>query len=256
MSKPPFKKATVTKTETISANMQRITLQADGFADFPEHCEGSYFKFLFDAQGSTDLSQLAEGENPVMRTYTIAKFSKEESTIDVDLVRHEVTDLCCGFTARWAMNCVVGDNIYIRGPGTLLDIKSDTDWFFTVADMTALPGLSAKIRLLPSDAKGYAVIKVIEADDIRAIEAPENIEIIWLLEDESLPDKVKSLPWLSGSVSVWVACEFDAMRALRGYFRNEKEVPKDNIYISSYWKLGVTEDGHKVIKRADAAEAS
>ncbi len=46
--------------------------------------------------------------------------------------------------------------------------------------------------------------------------------------------------------------EFDSMRALRQYFRNEKEVDRENIYISSYWKQGVSEDGHKVIKREDA----
>lgn len=251
-SKPKPKKATVIKTEKTSANMQRVTLYADEFADFPEHCEGSYIKLLFNAQGSTDLSTLAEGERPVMRTYTIAEFSRSECTIDVDFVRHETSDSGCGFAARWAMNTVVGDSIYVGGPGLILEINSDADWFFAVADMTALPALSAKIRNLPKDAKGYAVIKVIEPDDIRTIDAPENIQVLWLLGGESLIEKVKVLPWLSGKVSAWVACEFDEMRALRGYFRNEKEVEKDYIYISSYWKSGVTEDGHKVIKREDA----
>ena len=254
--KPQPKKATVIKTEKISANMQRIKLQSDEFVDFPEHCEGSYIKLLFSAEGSTDPSALTEGERPVLRTYTIAEFSRSECTIDVDFVRHETSDAGCGFAARWAMSAEIGDTIYVGGPGALLDINTDADWFFAVADMTALPALSAKIRLLPSHAKGYAVIKVVERDDIRTIETPENIQVIWLLDDESLIDKVKVLPWLSGIVSVWVACEFDDMRALRGYFRNEKEVQKDKIYISSYWKSGVTEDGHKVIKREDAAEAN
>lgn len=40
------KKATVIKTEKISANMQGVTLHADEFVDFPEHCEGSYIKLL------------------------------------------------------------------------------------------------------------------------------------------------------------------------------------------------------------------
>jgi len=39
---------------------------------------------------------------------------------------------------------------------------------------------------------------------------------------------------------------------LRHYFRNEKQVDKDNLYISSYWKEGTTEDGHKIIKQKDA----
>jgi len=254
-AKPQPKKATVINTEKISANMQRVTLHSNEFVDFPAHCEGSYIKLLFNAQGGTDPSLLAEGERPVMRTYTIAAFSRQECTIDVEFVRHDVVDCTCGFAARWAMNAVAGDTIYVGGPGTLLDINTDADWFFLVADMTALPALSAKIKLLPKNAKGYAVIKVIERDDIRPIEAPDNIQVLWLLEGESLIEKASVLPWLPGKVSVWAACEFDSMRALRGYFRNEKAVDKDSIYISSYWKLGVTEDGHKVIKREDAAKA-
>jgi NADPH-dependent ferric siderophore reductase len=42
------------------------------------------------------------------------------------------------------------------------------------------------------------------------------------------------------------------MRALRQYFRNDRDVEREFIYISSYWKNGVTEEGHKVIKREDA----
>ncbi len=48
---------------------------------------------------------------------------------------------------------------------------------------------------------------------------------------------------------MWCACEFDDMRALRDYFRNQRNVEHDRIYISSYWKNGVSEDGHKVLKR-------
>ncbi|MFS1443115.1 MULTISPECIES: siderophore-interacting protein [unclassified Vibrio] len=79
--------------------------------------------------------------------------------------------------------------------------------------------------------------------------------ITWLIEDETeetLSQTVRSIEWLDGQVSVWTACEFESMRELRQYFRNEKEVAKENIYISSYWKRGVTEDGHKVLKQQDA----
>ena len=189
-----------------------------------------------------------------MRTYTIAKYCRLASTIDVDFVSHTSPDLTCGFAARWAMNTLVGDKISISGPSRLIDINPNADWFFAVADMTALPALSAKITKLPDDAKGYAVIKVIDRDDIRAIETPENIQIVWLVDGESLISQVSLLPWLPGVVSVWVACEFESMRALRTYFRNEKAVPKEHIYISSYWKQGLTEDGHKVVKKQDARE--
>lgn len=246
----------VIKKMQLSTNMLRITLQGDGVESFPDNCEGGYIKLLFDEQGNTDLKALDGNKRPVMRTYTIAKYNQLESTIDVDFVSHATLDLKSGFAARWAMNTFVGDSISIAGPSLLMDINSDADWFFTVADMTALPALSAKITKLPNDAKGYAVIKVIDRGDIRTIDTPENVQIIWLVDGESLISQVSLLPWLPGVVSVWVACEFESMRLLRTYFRNEKEVQKEHIYISSYWKQGLTEDGHKVAKREDASMVS
>ena len=35
-------------------------------------------------------------------------------------------------------------------------------------------------------------------------------------------------------------------------FRDELKLPKDSVYVSSYWKAGLVEDDHKVIKRKDA----
>lgn len=246
---------TVIKSVKSTKNMQRITLQAKEVYDFPNGCEGAYIKLMFNAQGGTDLSLLRNEERLVMRTYTIAKYSQATSTIDVDFVCHDTSDLTCGFAARWAMETVVGDRISVSGPNFLVDMNTDADWFFAVADMTGLPALAAKIAKLPSDAKGYAVIKVIEHEDIIRFAVPDNIHIFWLIDNASLEDKVRSLAWLSGKVSVWVACEFESMRALRTYFRNEKEVQREHLYISSYWKKGLTEDGHKVVKREDARKA-
>ncbi|MEL0628829.1 siderophore-interacting protein [Psychromonas aquatilis] len=254
MKKPMPKKVQVIKTQKITENLQRIVLMSEQLDAFPDNCDGGYFKLLFNAEGGTDLSTLEEGQRPIMRTYTIRKFSREDHTIEVDFVRHSVTDLQCGFAARWAINAKVGDTISINGPGLIEDINPQVDWFFMAADMTSLPALSAKIAKLPEQAQGYAVIKVIDEADIQALKAPANIKFIWLTEKQSLIEQVRALTWLPGDVSVWAACEFDSMRALRTYFRNEKQVNKENLYLSSYWKHGVTEDGHKVIKRKDALE--
>lgn len=254
MKKPSYKKLSVIKSEQITPNMQRIVFHGDELAHFPEGCEGDYIKFLFNDAGETDLSAIIEDKRPIMRTYTIRHFSLSQRTIDIDFVRHSTENIQGGYAARWAKNAKVEDTINIVGPGTISDINTDVDWFFMVADMTAIPALSAKIRQLPDNAKGYAVIKVLDIDDIQPIEAPNNIKIIWLTDDGSLIGKVTSLPWLEGVVSVWAACEFDSMRELRTYFQNEKEVERENMYISSYWKRGITEDGHKMMKQKDANE--
>lgn len=254
MNKPSPQQLTVLNSKKITANMQRITLQGHVLAGFSNDCAGNYIKLLFNPIGGTDLSTVPEDEKPIMRTYTIRSFSPINHTIEIDFVRHITEDLECGFAARWAINAKKGDIINIVGPGTIKDMNTHADWFLMVADMTALPALSAKIKNLPNDAKGYAIIKVIENNDIQLIEAPKNLKVIWITNEESLYSKVKSLSWLDGIVSIWSACEFDAMRQLRSYYKNEKQVAHENIYISSYWKKGVSEDGHKVIKKQDATQ--
>lgn len=251
MKKPDPITLTVINSRVLTANMQRITLHNEALANFPDDCAGGYIKLIFNEQGGTDLSPVINGQKPTLRTYTIAQYNPEQLTIDVDFVRHEVSDPNSGFAARWAINAKVDDTISIMGPSLLADINTNTDWYFTVADMTALPALSAKLKKLPAQAQGYAVIQVISESDIREIELPGTMQLIWITEQQSLADKVRALPWLAGNVAVWVACEFDSMKALRRYFRNEKAVERDNIYISSYWKKGLTEDGHKVVKRDD-----
>ncbi|NVN81198.1 MULTISPECIES: siderophore-interacting protein [unclassified Vibrio] len=255
MSKPSPITLTVTQTSTITPNMQRITLSGEGLSKYPTECAGGYIKLLFSPLGTTDLSQLNEGERPTMRTYTIRQYNPVEQFIEVDFVRHITKDLQCGFAARWAMSAQVGDTISVAGPGLIQGLNLESDWFFLVADMTSLPALSAKVKTLPEHATGHAVVQINSAADKQALEAPEGIKITWLIEDkteETLSQTVRNIEWLDGQVSIWTACEFESMRELRQYFRNEKEVAKENIYISSYWKHGVTEDGHKVLKQQDA----
>ena len=253
--KPQPKTCQVVNSVAITPNMQRITLQSDELKQFPADCEGNYIKLLFNEEGGTDLNGLdfANGQRPVMRTYTIRSFDQDNGVIDVDFVRHITQDQQCGFASRWAMNTTQGDSIKIAGPGNISELNLEADWFFLTADMTALPALIAKSKTLPESAKGHAVIKLLSEEDKQEFETPTGIEVHWIVE-ESLEEKVRSLEWLDGQAAVWCACEFDSMRALRTYFRNEKEVERDNIYISSYWKAGVSEDGHKSLKQQDAAE--
>lgn len=255
MKKPAPVQLTVVTSVQVTPNMQRLVLKGEELANFPEDCEGSYVKFLFNQAGGTDLNLVEQGQRPVMRTYTIRRFSRDKCTIEVDFVRHLSNDLSSSFATRWAITTQMGDTINVAGPGSIKAINTQANWFLLVADMTALPALSAKIRQLPVTARGYAVIQVTSKSDIQPIEAPQNVQLIWLTQQESLATKVKSLAWLDGITSIWTACEFDAMRELRSYFQDDKQVDRQHIYISSYWKNGVTEDGHKVLKQQDAQQS-
>lgn len=281
--KPNSRLLTVIASQQLTPNMQRIRFQADDLSSFPSDAEGGYIKLLFTQNGDTDISQLAADERPKMRTYTIRHLRQALNQLDVDFVRHEpsVMDLSLmdssvmdpsvmdssvmdpnvmvpsvnsgGFASAWAQSARVGDTISIAGPGEIKPLNLNLDWYFLVADMTALPALAAQLTKLPATAKGYAVIEINHADDKQTLIKPDGIAVVWVIAHsaKTLTGQVQELTWLSGEASVWCACEFSTMRALRVYFRNEKVVDKDNLYISSYWKSGCTEDGHKIAKRDD-----
>lgn len=241
---------TVTSSQLISPSIIRLTLQSDDIAHFGAESQGGYLKLLFNPAGDTDLSNLGD-ERPVMRTYTIREFDQKTNTITVDVVRHITQDNQCGFASRWAEQVKAGDSISIAGPGKSAYPAYDRDWVFFVADSTALPALAVALSQVNSTAKGYAVIEINNEQDIQNLVKPEGVELIWVTKSpqQTLAQAVTQLVWLDGDVDVWCACEFDDMRALRDYFRNQRNVEHDRIYISSYWKNGVSEDGHKVLKR-------
>ncbi|WP_298441058.1 siderophore-interacting protein [uncultured Ferrimonas sp.] len=254
--KPTPQQLTVIDSRQISPNVQRLVLQGDDQTELPQECAGGYIKLMFTDRGDTDLGGLAEGQRPTLRTYTIRRVPPQPHSMEVDFVRHTTTATDWGFAARWAMNAKLGDTISIAGIGSASPINLEADWFFMVADLTSLPALITQFERLPANATGYAVIQVPELADKQPLTVPENLQLIWISGAESLATTVRALPWLAGRAAVWSACEFEQMRALRHYFRNDQAVARERIYISSYWKQGVSEDGHKRLKRQDAEAAN
>ena len=63
-------------------------------------------------------------------------------------------------------------------------------------------------------------------------------------------DLIRSLEWPTGRVQTCIAGESGVIRSLRDFLANEKHVPRDDTYISGYWKIGLIEDEHQQAKRA------
>lgn len=249
-------KTIVLSNELISKGMRRITLTGETLDSFGPQSVGGYFKFLFNEDGSTDVSKAIEqGKRPIMRTYTVKSFDQDNASITVDVVRHAGDH--AGLASHWAEHAAAGDTISIVGPGRSQYPSFDKDSAIFVADMTALPALSVVLENLSEQVNGHAFIEVNNDDDKQQLKHPEGVQLHWIIRqgERSLFDAVTSLAWPNNHVQVWCACEFDTMKALRNYFTREHEVAREDIYISSYWKSGVTEDGHKQIKRQDAESA-
>ena len=227
----------------LTPHMRRITLSGSGLAEFPDNCAGGYIKLLFDS---------AKQSKPAMRTYTIRSFDREKPRIDVDFVLH------CdqGIASAWASRVSRGDTLKIAGLGPKKPVNKHADWFFLMADLSALPALSVNLEELGEDAAGYALIFIDDVQDRQILVAPQGIKVDWIVMKpetssgyKSMLDYVEQIAWIRGAPAVWLAGEFEEVKRLRIYFRVEKRIPKDYSYYSSYWKKGLTEPAHKILKQ-------
>ncbi|MCX2836302.1 siderophore-interacting protein [Microbulbifer thermotolerans] len=242
MAKPMMRELQVLRSAYVTPHMLRLTLGGEEMDGFPPDQESAYVKLLFPQPGQA---------RPLMRTYTIRQ--QREGEIDIDFVMHEHT----GPASSWARRARPGDRITIGGPGARKLINPEADWFLLAGDMTALPAISVNLESLPASARGYAVISVLDEADIQPLHHPAGVDIQWVIDhqegenDFTILAQIEKLDWLQGQASVWAACEFSEMHQLRRYFR-QRGVPNSHRYISSYWKKGLSEDQHKLVKREDA----
>ena len=243
MARPEPRQLDVIAKRQVTPNMLRVTLGGAGMTDFPADQTSAYVKLR--------VPDAAAGRE-VVRTYTVR--SHRTDAIDVDFALHEER----GPATLWAMNAQAGDTIMVGGPGPRKLVHPGADWYLLVGDMTALPAISGNLELLPDTACGTAVIEIIDEADIQDLQKPPHLGIEWVINPHPgragslLAERVRAVGWRDGRPSVWAACEFTVMRQLRDYFRTERGLTSGNLYISSYWKAGLTEDNHKIAKREDA----
>ena len=234
----------VISKKLLTPNMVRLTLGGDDLENFPEGYEGGYIKVVVESTGTGIVSH----------SFTVREFDPEQLCLVIDMVAHGDH----GPASRWAGQVRVNDEVNILGPGACKRLNQEADWFLLAGDMTALPAISVNLEILPENARGYAVLEVIDPGDQIELNAPKGLEVVWVRNDDPLrapspiSDTVKNLVWLEGQASTWVAGEFDTSRSLRQYFRHERKIHRDFMYVSCYWKIGDTDEGMKVAKKNDS----
>lgn len=236
----------VVSNETLTPNMRRIVLHGEDLGSFPADQESGYVKLMFEPP--------TDGARPVMRSYTIRRFDDHRRELTLDFVDHGDT----GPASAWASQARAGDPIRIRGPGEKKLADPDADWFLLAGDMSALPALAVNLERLPDTATGHVVVEVPSEEDRQPLDHPPGMEVRWLVNPDNerpntmLADTVQALPWLPGRPYPWFAGEFDAMRRVRRYLRDERGVDKRAMYVSCYWKIGDTDEGMKRAKKLDS----
>lgn len=249
---------TVIAAGHLTPNMIRVTLQADFVRELARGSEGANCKLFLPEKGqdmSSFEAQLSDGPRPVVRTYTVRHIRPEQAEIDIDFVDHGDH----GPASAWARSARPGSFLGFNGPSAVKISAFHADFFVVAADMSAIPVAAATLEAMPRTAKGVAFFEITSPQDRQDINAPPGIDIHWLdhphphVASRQVVDLIEALPPFSGSVQTCIAGESSVIQAVRGYLINTRGLPKDDAYISGYWKIGLIEDEHQKMKREAAA---
>ena len=246
----------VKRSERITPNMIRITMQSPELADIPATCAGGHFKLFLpeSGQSKTDFArQLADGPRPTTRTYTVRHARPKKGEIDVDFVAHGDE----GPASAWAEAADETSFCGFAGPGAPKLTEFHADWYLIAADNSALPVAAAGLEALPRDARGHAIFEVTSLEDRQRIDAPPGVIQHWFIHpDPHAPSTaqvefLRDMVWESGRVQTLIAGETGVVRNLRMLARGDHGVDRKDCYASGYWRIGLREDEHQKVKREE-----
>ncbi|MAF91371.1 MAG: hypothetical protein CL674_08860 [Bdellovibrionaceae bacterium] len=240
--KNSYRNIQVKNSYRLCPHLQRVEFTGEDLNDFPVGEEGAYVKVILEA----DKNNIAPDTRPKMRSYTIANFDAETKTLSLDfLVKYHE-----GHTATWAKNSKPGDQIVIAGPGPRKIYEFPKTDYFLMGDLTSINAVKAYLNLAPKEATGEAYIAVPSKEDIHEIELNNGIKLNWLdvNEMEHFIKPLKNYSELSENTVVFGAGEAEEINKVRKYLTKEKMLPTDNLFLSGYWKRGMTDEEYRTEK--------
>lgn len=245
----------VVRTERISPNFIRVTLGGEQLGPLPDHGFDHWFRmFLPQEEGETSFAlpervdligymkylRMPSATRPHLRNYTVRDFRPGELELDVDFVVHGDQ----GVATRWVQRARPGDTVALLDQGRGYDAPDDTDYHLLATDETGLPAVAGILRDLPRDAQGLALIEIADAADAQACDAPDGVELRWIVRDPGVRPGALALD----AVRAW---EPPAGATVSAYLVGEQQlpvgarrhlvalgVPKSRIAFSGYWRLG------------------
>ncbi|MEV7671429.1 MULTISPECIES: siderophore-interacting protein [unclassified Streptomyces] len=257
---PKATEARVVHTERITPHMVRLVLGGpglDGFevGEYTDH----YVKLLFAPEGVTypepfDMERIREEfpreQWPTTRTYTVRAWDPERRELTIDFVVHGDE----GLAGPWAARAEAGDTVRFLGPGGGYAPDETADWHLLVGDESALPAIAAALERLPAGARAHAFVEIEDASEEQKPETAAGVDITWLHRagrpvGEALVEAVRTLDFPAGDVHAFVHGEAGFVKELRRHLRLDREVPRERLSISGYWRLGKTDEAWRAIKR-------
>ncbi|GHJ38772.1 siderophore-interacting protein [Streptomyces sp. TS71-3] len=250
--------AQVVRTERMTPHMQRVVLGGPGLAAFPVgECTDHYVKLLFAPAGAAypepfDLERIREElpreQWPVSRAYTVRSWDEAAGEATIDFVIHGDE----GVAGPWAVNARPGETVHFLGPGGGYAPDPAADWHLLAGDESALPAIAAALEALPEGARVHAFIEVDGPGEEQKIAT--DADVVWLHRGErpvgeALMAAVRALDFPAGRPHAFVHGEAGWVKELRRHLRLERQVAKEHLSVSGYWRLGHDDESWRASKR-------
>lgn len=252
--------ARVVHTEYLTPHMIRVVFGGEGLAGFAtEGYTDSYVKLIFPAADIAypepfDLVRIRKefprDQWPPNRTYTVRTWDAAQGEMTIDFVVHGDE----GLAGPWAAAAAPGDILRILGPSGGYAPKADADWHLLVGDESAIPAIAAALEQMPKGALVHAFVEVENAEEEQKLITPDGVEIQWLHRagrpvGEALVAAVTGLDFPAGEVCAFVHGEAAFVKELRRHLRLERQVPREQLSISGYWRYGKDDEAWRAVKR-------
>jgi NADPH-dependent ferric siderophore reductase len=237
----PPRRVEVTRIQTLSPLMRRITLRGDELEGFEVTDPACYMKLIFPEPGQTEPERpLPDAPRPKsMRTYTPLAVRTELHEVDVDFVLHGD-----GPASTWAAQALTGQVLYLMGPGPGYKLPLEAPQHLLIGDDSALPAFETILARLPATVQVKLLIEVPAITEQRKLTGAAIVDAEWVARGADNRQAGQALeaalrkagPPVAGA-RIYLACEAAAMRRIRLLLINELGVERTQIVGRGYWKL-------------------
>lgn len=238
----PPRRVQVTRVQTLSPLMRRITLQGAELEGFEVSDPACYMKLIFPEPGQTEPERpLPDGPRPKsMRTYTPLAVRSDVHEVDVDFVLHGD-----GPASTWAAQAQPGQVLFLMGPGPGYKLQLDAPSHLLIGDDSALPAFETILASLPPGAQAKVLVEVVDAAEERPLHSAATVNAQWVARGadnskagQALETALRQAGAPAGDARIYLACEAAAMRRIRQLLIEELGVDRNRIVGRGYWKLG------------------
>jgi NADPH-dependent ferric siderophore reductase len=240
--------ATVSSTHDVTPHMRRVIVTCADVTPFVS--SDMHVRLLIPPRGRRpvwpgvrDDGRIAwpEGEDALLtRVYTIRAVDVERRELWIDFLQHPMPDVATP-GADFARDAQPGDRLALLGPGggNLPEATS----IFLVGDESALPAIARIAAEASADTHMQAIIEVQDAAEEQQLPTAGTLNVRWL-HRKTYPASAKNmlaetakaaLAAVDGETFVWVACEKDDVRIIRGFLKSRKHDRK-RMYVAWYWE--------------------